>query len=248
MKKITILVLATMSIMETNAQKGEIIFTDFYPDLTLTQGVNTNDPIMLDIDYDGTDDIKFSLYQEHWYELPMYTALNGWELCQVDDSTSLATIHNWSSVCYPYQMISYFGMRKKVGTDYYYGWFYTYDGQTKTKNAIRAGTLFIDCMAYCSIPNYPLYAGQTSLTDGMVENEVTSFATIYPNPTTGVVTVTGTNLHQTEVLNTLGQHVANASGKGEQLTVNLNGLPAGVYFVNVTDEEGRKCVRKVLKE
>ena len=28
----------------------------------------------------------------------------------------------------------------------------------------------------------------------------------------------------------------------------LKSLPAGIYFVTITDAEGRKCVRKVVKE
>ena len=72
--------------------------------------------------------------------------------------------------------------------------------------------------------------------------------TLYPNPTTGLVTVKGQDLKQAEVFNTLGQSVATVKGKGDTLQIDLSGLPTGVYFVNVTDSEGRKCVRKVVKE
>ena len=72
--------------------------------------------------------------------------------------------------------------------------------------------------------------------------------TISPNPTTGLIIVTGKNLKQVEVLNTLGQRVAKVQGQGETLQIDIAKLPAGVYFVNVMDEEGRKCVRKVVKE
>ena len=65
---------------------------------------------------------------------------------------------------------------------------------------------------------------------------------------TGLVTITGQDLKSAEVFNTLGQQVVSTTGEGERLTVDLNGLPVGVYFVNITDEEGRKCVRKVVKE
>lgn len=72
--------------------------------------------------------------------------------------------------------------------------------------------------------------------------------TLHPNPTTGQISISGTNLKQAKVINTLGQCVAIAKGEGEQLSVDLSTLPAGVYFVNITDGEGRKCVKKVVKE
>jgi hypothetical protein len=100
-------------------------------------------------------------------------------------------------------------------------------------------------MAFCTQPDYPLIVGQTSL-DGLEEK--TSFVTLYPNPTTGIVTFMGKDLKAAEVVNALGQCVATAQGEGERLTVDISSLPAGVYFVDITDTEGRKCVRKVVKE
>ena len=78
--------------------------------------------------------------------------------------------------------------------------------------------------------------------------ESPAFATIHPNPTTGLVTISGEKLHLAEVVNTLGQHVLTVNGEGNELHIDMAALPVGVYFVNVTDEEGRKCVRKVVKE
>ncbi len=72
--------------------------------------------------------------------------------------------------------------------------------------------------------------------------------TIYPNPANSIVTITGKNLKSAEVLNVLGQSVATVKGQGETLQIDMANLPTGVYFVNITDEEGRKCVRKVVKE
>lgn len=103
-------------------------------------------------------------------------------------------------------------------------------------------------MAYCTIPNYPLRVGQTSFDWVVSENNETPLATLHPNPTTGLVTVVGKDLRQAEVLNTLGQRVATATGEGETMQIDLSELPAGVYFVNIADKEGRKCVRKVVKE
>lgn len=71
---------------------------------------------------------------------------------------------------------------------------------------------------------------------------------VHPNPTKGLVTITGKGLRQAEVFNTLGQRVTTVQGKGETLQFDISRLPAGVYFVSITDEEGRKCTRKVVKE
>lgn len=103
--------------------------------------------------------------------------------------------------------------------------------------------------AYCTIPDYPMCVGQTDFTwDDVEETNASAFATLYPNPTTGLVTVMGRNLKAAQVVNTLGQCVATTQGEGERLTMDISSLPAGVYFVNITDSEDRKCVRKVVKE
>ena len=247
MKKTLLFITALLFCSFAFAQQGEIIYTDFDPDLTLVQGINSNDSIMLDIDYDDVYDLKFGLVYYH-FEFPVYTALNGWSICQVNDSTDLTTDTLFWLSYIDYGFTNYFGLKKVVGENCYYGWLYTYDGQTKNNKGTKAGTLFIDRMAYCTIPNYPLRAGQTSLTDDIVENEATVFATLHPNPTTGQVTIMGQDLKAAVVFNTLGQQVATASGEGETLHIDIANLPAGVYFVNVTHKDGRKCVRKVVKE
>ena len=249
MKKYLITLFALMAFFGAKAQNGEIIYTDFEPDLTLVEGINSHDSIMLDIDYDGVYDLKFFLVFYH-FTVPVYEALNGWSLCAASDSTILDSENLiWRPDYYLQPYTTYIGLKKVVGEDCYYGWLYTYDGQTKNDKGTKAGTLFIDRVAYCTIPNYPLRAGQTSLTVGVNEHPTEqTFATIYPNPSTGLITITGTDLKQAEVLNALGQRVATAEGKGETLQIHIANLPAGVYFVSITDEEGHKCVRKVVKE
>jgi len=74
------------------------------------------------------------------------------------------------------------------------------------------------------------------------------FCSVYPNPTNGLFIVIGKELKSAEVYNTLGQHIATTQGEGNQLMVDLSDQQTGIYFVNVTDKEGRKCVRKVVKQ
>ena len=71
---------------------------------------------------------------------------------------------------------------------------------------------------------------------------------LHPNPTNGIVTVTGENLRQAVVVNMLGQQVLILQDKGNELNIDITSQPQGIYFVNVTDKHGRKCTRKILKK
>ena len=183
-------------------------------------------------------------------------------ISDVEDSWVTAYRFNYNryNTLYPYQQVCpspddhyYICVKHEVEGGYCYGWI---DSQIYiSEDPVVDGTFYgqeiyitIYRMAYCTIPNYPLFVGQTALGQGFQENSSYSFAVLHPNPTSGLVTITGQDLKTAEVFNTIGQQVATATGEGERLNVDLNGLPAGVYFVNITDKEGRKCVRKVVKE
>ena len=139
-----------------------------------------------------------------------------------------------------YPEFTHFGFRHLTEEGYHYGWARIY---VESINRVC-----VDRYAYWEEANYPLRWGQTSMT-GIEENDASAaFATLHPNPTTGLVAIAGEKLKAAETFNALGQRVATATGKGEQLQIDLSGLPAGVYFVNITDSEGRRCVRKMVKE
>ena len=126
---------------------------------------------------------------------------------------------------------------------------------TTTDNLLDALNLWIEEQEH---PEY--YKTWAMLTDtvpvfgdyyvGIQENEAMpeEMALLYPNPTTGLVQVFGQGLKQAEVTNALGQRVVTAKGEGDQMTIDIAHLPTGLYFVSITDEQGRKCVRKVVKE
>jgi hypothetical protein len=71
---------------------------------------------------------------------------------------------------------------------------------------------------------------------------------VYPNPATGLLFVEGENLKLATIYNILGQKVFFAKAHDGNITLDLNGQPAGIYFVTITDQEGRKCVKKVVKQ
>ena len=69
---------------------------------------------------------------------------------------------------------------------------------------------------------------------------------LYPNPTTGKVTVVGIEAAEVMVYNVLGQLVKTVWGTNE---VDLSGLVEGVYLLRITDAEGRNHTeRLVVKE
>ena len=285
MKKYFLFFFALFAYNAASAQKGEIIYTDFEPDLFVQyyawQGPgHVNAPVGLDINHDSTIDLRFTCEDAwgRWVDCVLRKSEDGWQfklpylLYQEDPAApvgdtvnfgdNIAEIGNgWTSAyrfrwfmhngpIYPdYNDIHhYICVRREVEEGYCYGWIDSnillVVGADEFTDYEYDVTVFR--MVYCTIPNYPLRVGQIDFTDGI--DETRAFATVYPNPTNGLVTINGTNLKQAEVLNTLGQRVATITGEGETLQVDLNGLPAGVYFVNITNKEGRKCVRKVVKE
>ncbi|MBR4391523.1 MAG: T9SS type A sorting domain-containing protein [Bacteroidales bacterium] len=71
---------------------------------------------------------------------------------------------------------------------------------------------------------------------------------LHPNPTSGTVTVSGDGIAKAEVFNLLGQPIATQQADNGTVILDLEGLPQGIYLVNVTDKQGRKCVKKIVKE
>ena len=63
-----------------------------------------------------------------------------------------------------------------------------------------------------------------------------------------MVIITGENLRQAEIINALGQQMLSKKGTDNELQIDMAALPVGVYIVTITDGDGRKCVRKVVKE
>ncbi len=91
-----------------------------------------------------------------------------------------------------------------------------------------------------------LYKFDSSPYLGVEDNHLE--VSIFPNPVNGRVVIEGIEAAEVQIFNAIGQCVASAKCKSEPSTIDIANLPAGVYFVNVTDGEGRKCVKKVVKE
>jgi len=261
MKKQLLIVVLLLSALGFKAQEGTIIHHDYEPDSChIFTGLWGSELFSFDIDGNGTNDLAFLSYEGDMYSTWLNAVVyDDWRMTMEDpafpypDSVQLDTLQYWDvnvstfipiiNLGAPSYITKKICLRHKVGDDHYYAWVKT-DGGWINSQAYAC----VEEFAYCSIPNYPLHWGETSLT-GVEENkESTHFTTLHPNPTNGLVTITGENLRQAVVLNMLGQQVLSVQGKGNELHIDMTTLPAGVYLINLTDEEGRKCVRKIVKE
>jgi len=95
---------------------------------------------------------------------------------------------------------------------------------------------------------FPILKWQHESHVGVDETDWQGNVAVYPNPVQSLVTVSGENLKELEVINILGQPVLKIGCSGESVTIDLAGQPAGVYFIKITDKDGNKYSEKVVKE
>jgi hypothetical protein len=267
MKKLLLFIGLSIIAFCCHAQIGEIIVTEFDPPL-LIQGDDIgggNHEAKITIDIDGNSEIDYEIsfgFDRSGYYLYQVSYSNtrfrevglveNDTIIPYEEGTSLPLFGYWTdwSVIGSDDVTGDFydkvGICKVVDGELYYGWIHRYGHEDFSFPFTKR--VAVDKMAFCTIPNYPLGWGQTSITDGVEDKENIVLTILHPNPTTGLVTITGQDLRSAEVFNTLGQKVATARGEGETMQIDLSELPIGVYFVNITNKEGRKCVRKVVKE
>lgn len=69
----------------------------------------------------------------------------------------------------------------------------------------------------------------------------------YPNPTHDQINITGENIDQIQVVNLLGQVVLNSS-QTTNTSVNLEGLPTGIYILRIFKTNGDTHMIEVVKE
>ena len=273
MKKYMIILLALLIYQLAQSQTGNyMVYKEYDPDTWIVKTLGDN--WYIDINVDGLPDIRWYTWNPGsgaWTFASEFNTVDEWEACSLvlqhetdpnlpnnfyfESSTPFNdTSLVWANSCYAEIYLPYpnsfplkykVGLRRSNGENYYYGWA---EFEEERDGANYTALLHLSRTCYCTIPNYPLVWGQTSLTEDIDENEASSFAILHPNPTTGQVTIMGQDLKTAEVFNTLGQCVTTAKGKGERITLDISDLPSGIYFVNITDGEGRKCVRKVVKE
>ena len=79
--------------------------------------------------------------------------------------------------------------------------------------------------------------------ENIAENVVETY-NVYPNPTTGAVTVEGENINYIAVYNSVGQLVNVV--KNVNNTVDMSSYENGVYFFNIVDNAGQSALQRVV--
>ena len=176
MKKLLIMAVLLMAAMNLKAQEGEIIYTEFDPPLYFEVkdigGISEN--VLLDIDQDGGTDYKLTylfskstyyIVQEGWNTTKFRTVgFDGgsdtipWSNGSESGWTNWEVLHCWNGAEEYYDRI---GISKTIDGKKYYGWIHQY-GSEEHEFPFKKW-VYIDKMAFCTIPDYPLRWGQTSL-------------------------------------------------------------------------------------
>ena len=68
--------------------------------------------------------------------------------------------------------------------------------------------------------------------------------TIYPNPTTGLLTISMEDFSHAEVYDLMGRMIK----RSQQPTFDLHNLPQGLYVVKLFDHSKNSMIRKVVKQ
>jgi hypothetical protein len=80
-------------------------------------------------------------------------------------------------------------------------------------------------------------------TEGIGESSIA--AKVYPNPTSGEITLEGEGINHVRIVNAFGQTVYNAKVEGEQVRIDLSQMGKGIYMMHI-EANGGQAVRKIV--
>lgn len=78
---------------------------------------------------------------------------------------------------------------------------------------------------------------------GVDENTVKNVS-VYPNPSSGIITVKAEQMEKIEVINAVGQTILSKNVDNDEIYLDLTSFGSGVYFVNIMTLNGN-IVRKI---
>ncbi len=80
--------------------------------------------------------------------------------------------------------------------------------------------------------------------DGVDNADMTSFQ-VWPNPTNGILHIEAEGMYTIEIRNLLGQIVLQSK---ETETIDLSDFEKSVYFLIISDKNGKKSITKIIKD
>ena len=225
-----------------------IIYTDYEPDSCITDQYTR---LWVDFDDDGNGDICLKMDYTSTGYWPEIISSDDWEITWLDDddTDTIPNIDHWghSYLWLDDEDQSRFAARKQIETDkYVFAWFEAYN--YVTFNPFVCHVCF-DKYAFCTIPNYPLQWGQTTIPQGVEEETVENLISVYPNPANTVLVVetqcfasqpTTTEYH---IINTMGQTILSGRVTAETQQIDVESLPAGMYFISVSGQTVKFVVK-----
>ena len=86
-----------------------------------------------------------------------------------------------------------------------------------------------------------------SITVGVEHYSLDNALRVYPNPTTGIVTVSGTAVTEVQLFDAYGKLLGRWPADGETMQLDLSRHAAGIYFVKIFNHDEITSVKKLLK-
>ena len=88
-----------------------------------------------------------------------------------------------------------------------------------------------------------------SIPNGIEEQDKENGFTVFPNPATDVLNIKSKMpMAALRLLDIRGRSLLVVDVASDRQTINLNGIPSGVYLLEMTDQDGRRAVKKFVKE
>lgn len=130
-----------------------------------------------------------------------------------------------------------------------------YSGVTTDTLTIHNTSIFLNATHYRCIVSDGLYCSETSagalltVTSGVGVASLTAGTySIFPNPATNELHITGDGINAITIHDMTGRTVYAQNGYTQHAAINIAAFPAGVYAVSVTDIAGNKAVQKITKQ
>ena len=261
MKKTLLLAFLIGSMFCLKAQEGEILYTNFEPDNCIDHPYIQEpfESIKIDFNQDGIIDVTIYNFIESTQYAHIAVFINdAWECRRLNDDYPNDTIipsneFDWAQgilgdAFFPSHGVHHadrtYGFRILNDGMYYYAWMHLYADRV----SLSQTSVCVDQYAYCTIPDYPLHWGQTSLNWAVEENSEIS-AGIHPNPTNDYITIDLPNdevCQSIEIFSIDGRLVETFPETSHPTTINISALHTGMYIMKIRIADGKEYEEKII--